>query len=78
MKNALAAARAFFSPFYWTENLIYSPQISNKGVFSMRGYVVAARGHYEIYTRDGRLLSTADTKAEAMEDLKEWEEELIA
>ena len=44
----------------------------------MQGYIIAARGHYEIYTEGGRLLSTADTKAEAMEDLEDWEEELIA
>lgn len=44
----------------------------------MQGYIIAARGHYEVYTKGGRLLSTADTKAEAMEDLQDWEEELIA
>lgn len=44
----------------------------------MQGYVIAAGGHYEVYTRGGRLLSTADTRAEAMEDLENWEEELIA
>ncbi len=40
----------------------------------MRGYIVANRGYYEVYTADGDLLCTADTKAEAMEDLENWEE----
>lgn len=44
----------------------------------MRGYIVAAKGYYEVYTADGRFLCSADTKAEAMEELETWEEGLIA
>jgi len=49
-----------------------------KGMFQMRGYIVASKGYYEVYTADGAFLCTADTKAEAMEDLEAWEEEYIA
>lgn len=44
----------------------------------MRGYVVAAAGHYEVYSNDGSFICSADTKAEAMEDLEDWENKFIA
>ena len=40
--------------------------------------IVSVRGHYEVFAVDGSFLFSADTKAEAMEELSEWEEELIA
>lgn len=40
--------------------------------------IVSVRGHYEVFSADGRFLFSADTKAEAVEELSEWEEELIA
>ena len=44
----------------------------------MRVFIVAAKGYYEVYTADGSFLCSADTKAEAMEELEAWEEEFIA
>lgn len=44
----------------------------------MRWNIVAVRGHYEVFTEDGRFLFSADTKAEVMEEWNEWEEECIA
>lgn len=44
----------------------------------MRGYVVSQRGYYAVYASDGRFLCSADTKAEALEELESWEEEHIA
>ena len=43
----------------------------------MRWDIIAIRGHYEVFT-DGRFLFSADTKAEAMEELETWEDALIA
>ncbi len=39
--------------------------------------IVCERGHYEVYA-NGELLFTADTKGEAMEEMEQWEKELIA
>jgi|GEM_PF-1404473 len=44
----------------------------------MRGYIIAAKGYYEVYTAEGNFLCSADTKAEAVEELEAWEEEIIA
>lgn len=44
----------------------------------MRCNIIAVRGHYEIFAADGSFLFSADTRAEAMEELANWEEELIA
>ncbi len=44
----------------------------------MRWNIESVRGHYEVYAADGSFLFSADTKAEAMEELSAWEEELIA
>ena len=44
----------------------------------MYGYIIVAKGYYEVYAADGRFLCSADTKAEAMEELDAWEEKLIA
>ncbi len=49
-----------------------------KGMFQMRGYIVAAKGYYEVYAADGAFVCSADTKAEAMEELEAWEEEFTA
>ena len=43
----------------------------------MRWDIIAIRGHYEGFA-DGRFLFSADTKAEAMEELETWEDALIA
>ena len=43
----------------------------------MRWDIIAIRGHYEVFA-DGRFLFSADTKAEAMEDLDTWADALIA
>lgn len=40
--------------------------------------IVAAGGHYEIYAADGRFMFSADSKAEAWEELEQWGEERIA
>lgn len=40
--------------------------------------IVSVRGHYEVYAVDGRFLFSADTMAEAMEELSDWEKEHIA
>lgn len=40
--------------------------------------VISVRGHYEVFAADGRFLFSADTRAEAMEELEDWEEERIA
>lgn len=39
--------------------------------------IIAVRGYYEVYAADGRFLFSADTKAEAMEEISFWEEEHI-
>ena len=39
--------------------------------------IIANRGHYEVYA-DGEFVLTADTKAEAMEEMEEWENKLTA
>ena len=44
----------------------------------MRGNIESVRGHYEVYAADGSFLFSADTKAEAMEELRQWENEPIA
>ena len=44
----------------------------------MRWNIESVRGHYEVFAADGSFLFSADTKAEVMEELNEWEEELIA
>lgn len=56
----------------------YNPYIRYERVIVMYGYIIAAKGYYEVYAADGRFLCSADTKAEAMEELDAWEEELIA
>ena len=43
----------------------------------MRWDIIAIRGHYVVFA-DGRFLFSADTKAEAMEELETWEDALIA
>ena len=35
-------------------------------------------GHIEVYSESGEFLFSADTKAEAMEELETWEDALIA
>lgn len=40
--------------------------------------IISVRGHYEVFAADGHFLFSADTKAEAMEELADWEEERIA
>ena len=59
------------------ENAILQAE-TTKGSQSMLWSIVSVRGHYEVFSADGRFLFSADTKAEAMEELSEWEEELIA
>ena len=44
----------------------------------MRCNIISVRGHYEVFAADGSFLFSADTRAEAMEELANWEEELIA
>lgn len=39
--------------------------------------IVATRGHYEVYAGDGSFLFSTDTRAEAMEEIAQWEEEHI-
>ena len=43
----------------------------------MRWDIIAISGHYEVFA-GGRFLFSADTKAEAMEELETWEDALIA
>ena len=43
--------------------MISSIQIKPKGMLLMYGYVVANKGYYEVYSFDGELICTADTKA---------------
>ena len=43
----------------------------------MRWDIMATRGHYGVFA-GGRVLFSADTKAEAMEELETWEDALIA
>lgn len=40
--------------------------------------IVAVRGYYEVYAPDGSFLFSADTRAEAMEEIHFWEEEHTA
>ena len=51
---------------------------TTKGSHSMHWSIESVRGHYEVFAADGSFLFSADTKAEAMEELSAWEEELIA
>ena len=44
----------------------------------MRWDIVATRGHYEVFTAEGHFLFSADTRAEALKELQQWEEESIA
>ena len=37
--------------------------------------IISVRGHYEVFAADGRFLFSADTRAEAMEELADWKEE---
>ena len=39
--------------------------------------IVANRGHYEVYA-NGEFAFTADTRAEAMEEMEEWENRITA
>ena len=39
--------------------------------------IIANRGYYEVYA-NGEFLCTADTKAEAMEELEAWENKITA
>ena len=57
--------------------MISSIQLKPKGMLLMYGYVVANKGYYEVYSFDGELICTADTKTEAMEDLENWEEKIM-
>jgi len=36
--------------------------------------IISVRGHYEVFAADGRFLFSADTRAEALEELETWEE----
>jgi len=36
--------------------------------------IISVRGHYEVFAADGRFLFSADTRAEALEELEAWEE----
>lgn len=40
--------------------------------------IISRQGHYEVYSADGSFLLSADTKTEAMEELRAWEEEHTA
>lgn len=40
--------------------------------------IISIRGHYEVFAADGSFLFSADTKAEAMKELEDWEDEPIA
>lgn len=40
--------------------------------------IISVRGHYEVFGADGRFLFSADTRAEALEELADWEEERAA
>ena len=37
--------------------------------------IIAVRGYYEVYTVEGDFLFSADTRAEALEEISCWEEE---
>ena len=39
--------------------------------------IVSVRGHYEVFAVDGSFLFSADTKAEAIKELEDWQEESI-
>ena len=39
--------------------------------------IVSERGYYAVYA-NGELMFTADTKGEAMEEMEQWENGLIA
>lgn len=41
-------------------------------------YILAVRGHYEVYRADGAFYCSADTKREALEEIEEWESGTIA
>lgn len=43
----------------------------------MRWNILSIRGHYEVYALDGSFLLSADTRAEAEEELFTWGEERI-
>lgn len=40
--------------------------------------IISIKGHYEVFAADGAFLFSADTKAEAIEELADWEKERIA
>ncbi len=39
--------------------------------------IISIRGHYEVYAPDGSFLFSADSRAEAEEELGDWEEASI-
>lgn len=43
----------------------------------MRWDIVCVRGHYEVYSPDGKFILSADSHHEALEELEEWESETI-
>ena len=55
--------------------MISSVQKVTKGRITMYWTIISVRGHYEVYAADGRFLFSADTRAEAMEELADWKEE---
>ena len=58
--------------------MVESVQKVTKGRITMYCKIISVRGHYEVFAADGRFLFSADTRAEAMEELADWEEERIA
>ncbi|MBQ3355911.1 MAG: hypothetical protein IJG45_02180 [Oscillospiraceae bacterium] len=49
-----------------------------KGRITMYCTIIWNKGHYEVFSADGSFLFSADTRAEAMEELDDWEEKRIA
>lgn len=43
----------------------------------MRLEILNVRGHYEVYAADGKFLFSADSRREVMEELEEWDGEII-
>jgi len=58
--------------------MIESVQKVTEGRITMYCNIISVRGHYEVFAADGRFLFSADTRAEAMEELADWKEKLIA
>ncbi len=58
--------------------MIESVQKVTKGRITMYCNIISVRGHYEVFAADGRFLFSADTRAEAMEELADWKERRIA